>query len=789
MNVNLRKFLIKILQNYPQKHTSGLKKGIPFSVHFANVGLIAYQISEILRKIGYFNLEDSHTVFIAAVIHDMNKITNTSMRTAAIRENIIKVLKENFSENEDFWKDKIDTIQSIIPLHSVDNPVGSKLYISQKEKVMAKIIQFSDTFDLLDTANLEYDHNIYKKLLNILEELNYYVPEFKYKYLVYHYFNDYRGVLTNYITDEIINKFETTVLAVPIARFNDGVVYLCNKEKYTPELLFEDIIIETPRKVFHKIFSLEYTLQKKGNEIYIREGIFNFPLNDALTHIISVVNDLKIPNKNEVLKKITEDYLKKYFGNKTKKTMEIYEEFDLIFNSTKEIETIKEKLINLIKKYKTQRKIKNTYIDELKKYIETRLHLSNLQKNNSSIFTINKYGKKPKEVCSICGSEFEVSEAMSAELPRGIKPQLFSNILPANKTMDPKRNICSICKLQFIANKNKNYSANEKNVYYVLIPYNYFPNELIHEIQEEYKSIKSNSTKENKSKDYENILSMLGIESNTIEDGLFDYTNINIPIINPIRYKNSKKYSETVFIAYAKALYIQKNFPVKILITGYPQLLDEDIRFSEEILIQDLSFKLKKTSSKRILKLYEIFRNNPKNFFANKNNYFYKISTSEPLTAFSTYITKVFETKKDKKVILNIFEALFGGEKMEYAKKISEFILKQQENIFNASKHQIVKYFDVCKEVLKKFEPQIESEEDLKAQLFSRIENLVNKPIKKEEIMNYIDNFVEFVKELENKNLDKGRKKLLLNWKKYRDLIYGYVWKIYFENKEAKKNG
>ncbi|MBE3560976.1 MAG: type I-D CRISPR-associated protein Cas10d/Csc3 [Ktedonobacteraceae bacterium] len=61
--------------------------------------------------------------------------------------------------------------------------------------------------------------------------------------------------------------------------------------------------------------------------------------------------------------------------------------------------------------------------------------------------------KRPHSQCCYCGSPLKASEWMAAQVPPSIGVQSFSNRLAGGSSREPKRNVCDICRTQFILEK------------------------------------------------------------------------------------------------------------------------------------------------------------------------------------------------------------------------------------------------------------------------------------------------------------------------------------------------
>jgi CRISPR-associated protein Csc3 len=77
--------------------------------------------------------------------------------------------------------------------------------------------------------------------------------------------------------------------------------------------------------------------------------------------------------------------------------------------------------------------------------------------------------------CCHCGSEFKTSSWMAQHVPADIAVQSFSNRLPGGWMREPKKNICLVCRAQFILEKLNRLSVkNVKTFYLHLYPYTFY---------------------------------------------------------------------------------------------------------------------------------------------------------------------------------------------------------------------------------------------------------------------------------------------------------------------------
>jgi CRISPR-associated protein Csc3 len=88
--------------------------------------------------------------------------------------------------------------------------------------------------------------------------------------------------------------------------------------------------------------------------------------------------------------------------------------------------------------------------------------------------------KRPYEQCCHCGSALPAGEWMAAQVPANIGVQSFSNRLEGGSSREPKRNVCDVCRAQFILEKlawraHRDKQEMEQTTFYLhLFPYAYF---------------------------------------------------------------------------------------------------------------------------------------------------------------------------------------------------------------------------------------------------------------------------------------------------------------------------
>ena len=88
---------------------------------------------------------------------------------------------------------------------------------------------------------------------------------------------------------------------------------------------------------------------------------------------------------------------------------------------------------------------------------------------------LERYVRSNHVQCSTCGAEFETAEWMKPDVPANIKVQYFSNRLEGGTSREPKRRVCSICRIQHMLDKIcYNVGGSTATFFIHLYPISYF---------------------------------------------------------------------------------------------------------------------------------------------------------------------------------------------------------------------------------------------------------------------------------------------------------------------------
>jgi len=89
--------------------------------------------------------------------------------------------------------------------------------------------------------------------------------------------------------------------------------------------------------------------------------------------------------------------------------------------------------------------------------------------------SLRRYVASRHVQCSVCGSEFDTGPWMAADVPANVKVQYFSNRLEGGTSREPKRNVCEVCRAQFLLEKlSYNVIRKSKTYFAHLYPYSFF---------------------------------------------------------------------------------------------------------------------------------------------------------------------------------------------------------------------------------------------------------------------------------------------------------------------------
>ena len=89
-------------------------------------------------------------------------------------------------------------------------------------------------------------------------------------------------------------------------------------------------------------------------------------------------------------------------------------------------------------------------VDYVRKYVDFDFAIN---RKRDFATNLKRYVKDNHVQCSTCGSEFDTSIWKTADVSSNIKVQQFSNRLEGGTSSEPKRRVCSVCRIQYMLDK------------------------------------------------------------------------------------------------------------------------------------------------------------------------------------------------------------------------------------------------------------------------------------------------------------------------------------------------
>ncbi|KGM92896.1 hypothetical protein ADU90_09175 [Clostridium botulinum] len=432
--------------------------------------------------------------------------------------------------------------------------------------------------------------------------------------------------------------------------------------------------------------------------------------------------------------------------------------------------------------------------------------ISRLKREN----LLKSYAEKVGTKCCLCSSEYDTSNWMAVDRPYQLKIQNFSNKINAGYG-EPKRNICSICKIEYLLHK-VNYSSKVEvsRRYLSIFPRSFNTNSYIRAFRESMKEFKYKDVSALYFNDYTTFVEQADKHVQEIEP-VFSKAKVNgVPIPN---------YSETLTNYFILPIHLVKNesetvkwissliyaltfniyFDSQIVVSQFPvAILDkEDI---EEIYIGDVPVPFKNIFEKRwskeeVEKTIKLFTNlfvmaktlGETNEFVHgllkalakgRLNFIYSLykklkdkyeNPSFKIQEISTWIEDILSyVEEDEKIVSKIKELALLGFQNNIRGSITGGFIK--DNAIN-------KPLNIIIDILCRCDEHIYTSEDIKAlskrevqRYFERVDSYYgNKKI--QAIEEYVDFFIDkiFIEMLEGKtfNLDNEKKNIVSTYSYY----------------------
>jgi len=612
LNSTMKRSILKVMERWPHLHTSGPKVGRSFADHLTKVAIVSHQVAKILQAENVLSDLDVLNAFYAALIHDTNKLLDGSLRRTALKDNIKELL--TFLEVEDerlLTSENLQKLQFYVALHQDSGPAGMKLLLrDKKDEIIYRVVKFADKFDNFNSADLSLQISLKlscEKLLQEISELS--EGRFEYTKLFYHSLKEFRGMLSEAIHKSLSEMIQEKFECIAIARFVDGVVYLCPSNLPVDMDVRDSLIQELSKKLASELISVDNAVEFRNTGIQLKKGVEELPLEKVINKMLELASNTKYEDRyNTSTIFIFIDglitYIKRIAGNVPKQEMvEALEDFQKILEAEKNpLEAINARG-SLAQKYKSIADfvpLKNEDVEKVKESFIKRFHIlhekyvrnpqvkrvlqSFLRENfllnglgeqnlNEIVNAFENYGKY-ETTCSICGNSKDVMKIETAETP-SLVIQQFTNRMSPHKRVEPLRRVCSVCRVQMLATKRSELRYSETSPIVLLLPTNYYPKDLVESMQEEVEEMMSSNSKEKVQKTTNS--SLLGT--------IFPKKLPKINFGNTISFQNSiggfgkTSWQKVATITACLVSYITTKLPVKVLVTTNLELLQDDIEF------------------------------------------------------------------------------------------------------------------------------------------------------------------------------------------------------------------
>lgn len=272
-------------------------------------------------------------------------------------------------------------------------------------------------------------------------------------------------------------------------------------------------------------------------------------------------------------------------------------------------------------------KIEEGMWKDLKDYFDKNIILSFDDKLSTRIKKENLlqiYAEKRGSKCCLCSGEYKTSNWMAVDVPYKLKIQNFSNKINAG-VREPKRNICSICNIEYLLHKITYASKVEVSRRYLsILPRSFNTASYIRAFRESINEFKNKEITAIYFNDYNTFVSQANKNAEEIEP-LFSETKVNgvaIPdyvetltnyFILPIHLVKGENETSKWISALLYALTFNIYFDSKIVISQFPvPILDQGE--IEEIYIGDVPVPFKNIFEKTwtkddVLKTIRLFTN------------------------------------------------------------------------------------------------------------------------------------------------------------------------------------
>jgi hypothetical protein len=797
-------------------HTRGSKAGRSFADHLVNVAFVSYQLAILCYNQNLLSEREITLAFYAGLIHDTNKLLNASLRQTADK-NSIRGLLSQFSPELSFQDDEIEKIQFCVGLHQDSGLQGMKLLIpgsNPSTELLTEIVKFADKFDNFTNPDLSLDPNLKSSCEGVLQNISTISKgKFTHTVLFYYLLREYRGVLSEIVYEVADELLKEKFGIVPIARFANGVVCLADHSTRLNREEYEKIFSELAEKVLaHQAFStnlLEAAVKFSPSGVRLAESVFDVPLHSLLAKLLALAQKQSgkyneyavfLDGLRKIFQKLLEvilekdddtRMLKQLFRSltgiefdhfpKTEKLEKMYQKILMKASPQQDLqsfmEQVNEKLAPFLARYAGK-----TLKDTVHRYLQENFVCNGLGEQSLKSITdqLNHYGHY-EETCSICGiSSKEVATMQSQETP-GLKVQVFTNRMRGHSEREPRRRVCQLCRLQALATKAFRYQNNMLLI--LMLPTNFYPQEFVDVIKDELRGEEPSEEKNDSVSLYQAIFGNRGKITSKVVCHNLAYV--------PYSHPGADTWQKVATLAATIASALVARFPVRVGVTSELFLLQDDIEFSEKILIKDAPAFVQRML--RNAPLWARVRDTLEG--SNVADYLYELAKQPDYLSTAAVIAKRWDNIRPQEFCVELFK-IFGGDKVEELQRMAEIAYKwahTRADNSRVSDHQYLKPFADATRAAKQYNPKLgEDAKDLEALVFECVHRSLPEKGSWDDLKNFVDLFLSLLGKLGKDDLVSGREIFVRDFAKYRNIFLGNVRLIRYrkmmERKERKEN-
>lgn len=802
-------------------HTRGPKASRSFASHLVNVAFVSYELAILCYNQDLLSERDILIAFYAGLVHDTNKLLESSLRQTADKESIKTLLMWLAPELSESLSDaELAKIQFCVALHQESGLQGMRLLMPQDNlsvELLTEIVKFADRFDNFTSPDLSLNPRLRascEQVLKNIQEIS--GGKFAYTTLLYYLLREYRGILSETVYEVADELLQERYRVVPIARFTNGVVYLAEHDIAMDPKEYEEILEAILEKTLEHSYLAtnirEAALKFSPTGVRFAESALNLPLRSLLDELLALAKfkELKDPTYNAygVFLEGLREFFKLLLENIPKKSDDARKLKELFFSLTSidfdqfpRVGKLGDRYQGILAKTPFQKDL-----EELKEMAEKELapffhqygggDLGNaLREYLRESFVCNGFGEPGleqiasqlsyygsyKSTCSICGRSSEKMIEIQAQETPNLKVQAFTNRMKGHLKREPRRIVCQLCRLQSLATKG--FEHKDDTLFVVMLPTNFYPQEFIESMEESLGGARSQGTEGASDLLFQMIFGNRRKKTSRVVGRNLAYIPYSQPGVDT--------WQELATFATAVASSLVAKLPVQVLVTSELLLLQEDVEFNERIFIKDAPPSVRRMLQCPSLwaRVWDILIS-----FPTVAEYLYELAKQPDYLSAAAVVVQRWDEIRSEKACVELFKTFLGclgGEMVEELQRMAELACRwayARVGGGRISDHQYLKPFVDAVKAVKQYNPKLgEDEKDLEALIIEHVGRSCPEHTGWEERKEFSDRFLSFLRKLGRDDLASGKEILVRDFAKYRNILLGSVWLYRYEKMAEKK--